>query len=320
MGYIKKVVQTGAEFADSFKMPEYVAKARESSKIIDVASEKIETFYCEKGSPLLTMVDELTASKIDTALAVANNKVEQAQTLKTAAAAKVQEKTTEAIEIAKQTKATALEKGVKAKEDGLAKYNQLKMFSSKKADETKTIMRKRIIYASEEASRLEQTLEKKLQEKASTNEYASKALAVIMTAKQQVKIYGEALVKKSLSLPLTLQERMDKGLSFAKEQVKTGSVVYQAKKAQFVTFAYASYGKMTTDNALVYFRGAFGDDAARVAQEKLQALKKANVKGKVADKMKIAYKYSLYQVGQFADMAEKMEAAYFGTRLVSKLR
>jgi hypothetical protein len=44
------------------------------------------------------------------------------------------------------------------------------------------------------------------------------------------------------------------------------------------------------------------------------------VKGKVADKMKIAYKYSLYQVGQFADMAEKMEAAYFGTRLVSKLR
>jgi hypothetical protein len=312
MGYIKKVVQTGAEFADSFKMPEYVAKARESSKIIDVASEKIETFYCEKGSPLLTMVDELTASKIDTALAVANNKVEQAQTLKTAAAAKVQEKTTEAIEIAKQTKATALEKGVKAKEDGLAKYNQLKMFSSKKADETKTIMRKRIIYASEEASRLEQTLEKKLQEKASTNEYANKALAVIMTAKQQV--------KKSLSLPLTLQERMDKGLSFAKEQVKTCSVVYQAKKAQFVTFAYASYGKMTTDNALVYFRGAFGDDAARVAQEKLQALKKANVKGKVADKMKIAYKYSLYQVGQFADMAEKMETAYFGTFFISKLR
>merc|ERR1711907_364963 len=120
------------------------------------------------------------------------------------------------------------------------------------------------IYASEEASRLEQTLEKKVQE-------------------------------------------------------KTGSVVFQAKKAQFVTFAYASYGKMTTDNALVYFRGAFGDDAARFAQEKLQALKKANLKGKVADKMKIAYKYSLYQVGQFADMAEKMEAAYFGTSLVSKL-
>jgi hypothetical protein len=36
--------------------------------------------------------------------------------------------------------------------------------------------------------------------------------------------------------------------------------------------------------------------------------------------MKIAYKYSLYQVGQFADMAEKMETAYFGTFFVSKLR
>merc|ERR1711937_1070821 len=82
-------------------------------------------------------------------------------------------------------------------------------------------------YASEEASRLEQTLEKKLQEKASTNEYANKALAVIMTAKQQVKIYGEALVKKSLSLPLTLQERMDRGLSYAKEEVEIGIMKFK---------------------------------------------------------------------------------------------
>jgi hypothetical protein len=46
----------------------------------------------------------------------------------------------------------------------------------------------------------------------------------------------------------------------------------------------------------------------------------ANEKGKVADKMKIAYKYSLYQVGQFADMAEKMETAYFGTFFIAKHR
>merc|ERR1719324_597863 len=95
-------------------MPEYVAKARESSKLIDVASEKIENFYCLKGSQYLQMVDELTAAKINTTLDIANNKVEQAQKLKTAAAGKVSEKKTEAFEMAKLTKATIEDKTSKA--------------------------------------------------------------------------------------------------------------------------------------------------------------------------------------------------------------
>jgi hypothetical protein len=322
MGYIKKVVDTGVEFAENYKMPEYVAKARGSSKIIDVASEKIENFYCAKGSPVLKMIDELTAEKINTALAVANTKVEQAQTLKTAAAAKVQAKKTEAIEMAKQTKATAYDKTIKTKEQGLEKYNELKIFSAKKVDETKTIMRKRVIYASEEACKLEEKLEKKLKEKAETNEYANKVLSCVMTAKMQVKIYGEALVKKSLALPLTLQERMDKGLSFAKDQVKIGSEAFQVKKAKFVSFTKKSYETMATykysEKALSAVEKLFCDKAATFSKEKLLELKKANVYGKISEKMTSMYKYSACQVGKVAEKADELEGKYVGTSLVSK--
>jgi len=319
MGYIKKVVDTGVEFADKYEMPKYVANARGSSKIIDVASEKIENFYCEKGSPLLKMVDDFTAAKIETALAVANSKVEQAKTLKTAAAEKVHEKTTEAIEIAKQTKATAYAKSFKAKQDGIAKYESLKMFSSKKAEETKTIMRKRVIYASEEASRFEKILETKLKEKAATNEYANKVLSVVMTAKEQVKIYGEALVKKSLSLPLTLQERMEKGLSFATEQVKTGSAAVKAKKEEFVVYVGKSYGKMTSANAVIAVERVLGEKAALYTKEKLAELKKANLYGKASEKITSMYKYSAVQVGQYAEKAGEMEAKYVGTSFLSRV-
>jgi hypothetical protein len=324
MGYIKKVVDTGVEFADKYEVPTYVAKARESSKTIDVASEKLVSFYCEKGSPLLQKVDEMTAAKINTALAVANHKVEEAQKLKTAAADKVVQKKTEAIEIAKKTKDAAYEKGFKAKQDGIAKYEAFKMFSTKKADETKTIMRKRAIYVSEEACRLEQSLEKKLKETAGENEYANKLLTVVMQAKEKVKIYGDALVKKSFSLPLTLQERMEKGLSFAKDKVKVGSEAYQAKRTEFVSFVSTSYGKMygkmTSANAVVAVRTVFGDKAASLAQTKLQELKQANIPGAVSAKVTEMRKYSSTQVGKVADIAEKMEETYFGTSLIFKAR
>jgi hypothetical protein len=324
MGYIKKVVDTGAEFADKYEVPTYVMKARGSSKIIDVASEKIESFYCETGSPLLDKVDALTAAKINTALAVANHKVEQAKTLKTAAAAKVSEKKTEAIEIANKTKATAYEKGFKLKGDGIAKYEALKLFSAKKADETKTIMRTKAIFVSEEACRLEKTLEMKLKEKAGTNEYANKVLSVVIKAKEQVKIYGDALVKKSCSLPLTLQERMEKGLSFAKDKVKVGTAAYEAKRTELVSFVKMSYGKMygkmTSANALVAVRSVFGDKAASFTDMKLKELKKANIPGTVSKKMTEMYKSAGSQVGKVADEAMKMEEKLFGTSFIFKAR
>jgi len=327
MGYIKKAVDAGVQFADKYEMPGYVSKARESYKIIDTASEKIETFYCEKGSPLLDMVDDLTAAKINLALAVANKKVEQAQTLKTEVKTKVQEKTTEAIEMAKNTKATAYEKTFKAKQEGMAKYEQLKLTTSKKVDETKTILRKRAVYASEEAVRFEQKLEMKLKEKASTNEYANKVLSVVMKAKEQVKIFGGAFVAKSLSLPLNLQERWEMGLSAAKEQVDYGKAAFEAKrimlKAKFeLSKAKLSviYTKMNSKNALTVFRSAFGEKAALYAEEKMLELKKANLKGKVTAQMTKMYKYSTFQVSKFADMANEMEGKYVGTSLVAKAR
>jgi hypothetical protein len=278
MGYIKKVVDTGLEYADHYQMPQYVAKARTSSKIIDVASEKICELYCEKGSPLLKKVDELTTPKIGIALEIANSKVEQAQTLKTTAAAKVTEKTTEAIEMAKKTKATAYEKTIVVKQDGLAKYQQLKLLSSKKVDETKTIMRKRVIYATEEACRFEQALEQKLKEQASKNQYADKVLSVFMKVKEEVQMYGDAFVKKSLSLPLTLKERMAEKLILAKIKVRTGSVYVEAKSAELISKAkksYASYyAKVTTDNALSAISTMFGEKAGAFTAEKLQLIKR----------------------------------------------
>merc|ERR1711937_877008 len=106
------------------------------------------------------------------------------------------------------------------------------------ADETKTIMRTKAIFVSEEACRLEKSLEMKLKEKAGTNEYANKVLSVVIKAKEQVKIYGDALVKKSCSLPLTLQERTE--------------------LVSFVKMSYGKmYGKMTSANALVAVRSVF---------------------------------------------------------------
>jgi hypothetical protein len=320
MGYIKNVVQTGAEFADKYQMPEYVAKARASHKIIDAASEKIEHFYCEKGSPLVQLVDEFTAAKINMALDVANNKVEHVQKLKSDVKGKVQEKTTEAIEIAKKTKESAYEKSFKAKQESIAKFNTFKIEASKKVDETKTILHKRVIYAGEEACRLEEKLEKKLKEKAATNEYADKVLSVVMTAKKQVKIYGEALVKKSLALPLTLQERMEKANAYTMQKVKVGTKALQAKKSEFVSYVSKSYAKVTPDNALYAVKTVFGDKAAVQAQGMLQSIKKADLKKKVNDKMKSVYTYSTFQVGHLAEKAEKMEGQYVGTGLVFKLR
>jgi len=307
MGYIKKVVDTGVEFAEKYEMPAYVSKARNSSKIIDVASEKIETFYCEKGSPLLQMVDDITAAKINIALDVANKKVVQAQKLKTVAENKVAEKKIEAI------KMTSV-----AKQTGIEKYQAFKIEASKKVDETKTIMTSKIEYASAEAAKLEE----KLKETASKNAYTNKVMTVVMTAKEQVMIYGDALVKKSLALPLTLQERMEKGLSLAKEQVQMGTMKFQEKKSEFMKLALIKYEKMTPENALYGVRTVFGEKAATKADYMFQEAKKANAKvsKKVGEKVKSAYAYSVFQVGEFAKIAEKMEAQYVGTTLVAKAK
>jgi hypothetical protein len=305
MGYIKKVVETGVEFADKYEVTGYVAKARGSSKLIDAASEKIEFLYCEKGSPLLDTLDELTAAKINTALAIANSKVEQAHNLKNAAAGKVTEKKTEAIEMAKQTK-----------EEGIKKYTALKIEASKKVDATKTIMKKQYNHVTEEAVILGQKVEKKLEQ----SEYGNKVLSVVMKAKEQVYYYGEALVQKSLSLPLTLQERMEKGLSLANEQVAVGTTAFKAKKAEFVSLAVMKYEKITSENVLETFRTVFGDNAATKAEDFLQNLKEAKVSQQLTDKMKGMYAYSTDQVGRFAKIAEEMEAKNFGTTFVFRAR
>jgi hypothetical protein len=117
---------------------------------------------------------------------------------------------------------------------------------------------------------------------------------------------------------------MEKGLSFAKEQVAVGNAVFQAKRAKMTSFVVTSYKdvstKMSSDNALYAINTVFGEKAALKAKDMLQDLKKANVSQKVADKMKHIYTYSTYQVGHFAGIAEKMEEKYVGTSLVFKAR
>jgi hypothetical protein len=143
-----------------------------------------------------------------------------------------------------------------------------------------------------------------------------------MKVKEEVQMYGDAFVKKSLSLPLTLKERMAEKLILAKIKVRTGSVYVEAKSAELISKAkksYASYyAKVTTDNALSAISTMFGEKAGAFTAEKLQLIKKADLPGKVNEKMTSIYKYSKCQVGIFAKKANEMEAKYVGTSFVSK--
>ena len=113
---------------------------------------------------------------------------------------------------------------------------------------------------------------------------------------------------------------MEKGLSFAKEQVNMGSAAFQAKRAALFSFARTSYTKMTSDNALNVVRSVLGEKAASFTAEKLKDVKKANVYGKVTEKMSNMYKHSAYQVAEKSLIVEEMEAKYIGTTFVSRVR
>merc|ERR1712216_155384 len=228
---------------------------------------------------------------------------------------------------------------IQAKQEGIAKYTALKIEASKKVDETKSVMRKRAIHASEEAVHFGQSLEKKLKEKAEKNEYTDKLASYYFEAKEQVMVYGEALVKKSLSLPLTLQERMDRGLSYAKEEVQIGTMKFKENYEILAENAAAEFAqkKLTAQKTILAlkiragkakatatvvlnekFLAFFGDDAATKAEDMLKNLKEA--KGDVAKKMKGMYAVSLKKVGTFAKSAEEMEEQYLGTTLVFRAR
>lgn len=239
MGYLKSVVQSGMELADRYKMPEYVEKARQTSYYADIAVGKIDLLLCEQGSPLLTKVDEMTAAKIQATLDLASAKVEQAQSIRTevmgvvekkktevkditkATTAKVQAKTSEALALAQQKKAKAIEKVI-----------EKKTMAYKKAQETGTIAMKK---ASDVCEASTKTIEK--------TEAGKKVVTIMMSAKESVVSYGSRLVQKSLALPMTLQERMDKGLTYTKEQVgksmegakKKGLSAYELMKAKIDT-------------------------------------------------------------------------------------
>jgi len=207
MGYLANVVQSGKQLADRYNMPEYVEKARQTMPSSTL--EKID-LLCEQGSPYLAKVDEITEARIQATLELATAKVEQAQTIRTEVMGAVAQKKSEVLDI---TKATTAAVQVKTSE-ALAIAQQTKALAIEKVKEKKTLIEK--------------------------TEAGKKVVTMMMMAKESVATYG-SLLKTSLALPMTLQERMDKGLTYTKEQVgprveaakKEGIAAYESIKAKF---------------------------------------------------------------------------------------
>jgi len=237
MGYLSNVVQSGKQLADRYNMPEYVEKARQT--LPSIAVEKID-LLCEQGSPYLAKVDEITEARIQATLVLANAKVEQAQTIRTEVMGAVAQKKTEVVDITKATTAKvhattseALSIAQQTKAKAIEKVAEKKILAYKMAQETGTM-------AIQKASDVCEASTKKIEK----TETGKKVVGMMLMAKESVASYGSLLVKTSLALPMTLQERMDKGLTYTKGQVgpsvdaaqKKGLAAYESMKTKFADF------------------------------------------------------------------------------------
>jgi oligoribonuclease (3'-5' exoribonuclease) len=245
MGYLANVVQSGKQLADRYHMPEYVEKARQTSYYADKAVGKIDLLLCEQGSPLLDKVDKMAEAKIQATLDLASAKVEQAQNIKTevtglvaqkktkaielttATTAKVQATTSEALAIAKKTKMKALEKVMEKKKMACQTATDVCEVSTKTLEKAKATA--------------EQT------------EYGKKMVSIVKMATESVYTYGTFVVEKSMALPMTLQERIDKGLTYTTDKV--GPSLAKAKKKASSVYATA---KVTLDTKFLPMLSTMG--------------------------------------------------------------
>lgn len=226
MGYIKSVVNTGMEYAEKYRVPEMVSKARSSSTTVDMTVGKLDTLILTplvaKGTPLVETID----TQLD-------SRVAQAQDLSAKTVGFAQEKLTVVTEL--KNEKTAL-----VKDYVFAKAEETKGYALAKAEETKgkllekaqgavTVSKAQLDVVQTTAISSKAYAEKKLLggaqevDKRLGSPYAEKAASfAVQTADRTLKYSTETaqlLLTKTLAMPLTLKERMEKGQERVKETV-----------------------------------------------------------------------------------------------------
>jgi len=127
MGYLVNAVETGLEYADKYRVPEMLNKARCSSNAVDMTVTKIDTLLREKGSPLIKTID----SKLDTSLTTVTEKKAEVIALAT-------QKKTAAVEFA-TAKAEIVTVPVKEQAAKItARVETAKAYTTEQANEVKT--------------------------------------------------------------------------------------------------------------------------------------------------------------------------------------
>jgi len=235
MGYLVNAVATGLEYADKYRVPEMLNKARCSSNAVDMTVTKIDTLIREKGTPLIKNID----SKLDTSITTVTEKKAEVVALAT-------KKKAAAVEFA-TAKATIVTVPVKEQTAKItARVETAKAYTIEQANEAKT----------------------KLVEKAQKAVTASKSKMDVVQTKA---INGKAWAEKELLVGAQKVDKVlkvdgitEKAASYA-VQTTDSCLAYSVTKAtQMVQIALAlpakaekavEYTKETTAKTTAYVKG-----------------------------------------------------------------
>ena len=234
MGYLVNAVATGLEYADKYRVPEMLNKARCSSNAVDMTVTKIDTLIREKGAPVLKTID----SKLDTGVTTVTEKKDEVMAL-------ALKKKTAAVEFATD-KMTIVTVPVKEQTEKItARVKDAKAYTIEQANEVKT----------------------KLVEKAQVAVTASKSKIDIV---QSTAIDGKAKLEKKLLLGaqkvdqvLKVDGYTEKAASYAVQTTDSCLAYSMTKATSLVQFALtlpataeyaAKYTKETTAKTTAYVR------------------------------------------------------------------
>jgi len=235
MGYLVNAVATGLEYADKYRVPEMLNKARCSSNAVDMTVTKIDTLIREKGAPVLKTID----SKLDTGVTTVTEKKDEVMAL-------ALKKKTAAVEFATD-KMTIVTVPVKEQTEKItARVKDAKAYTIEQANEVKT----------------------KLVEKAQVAVTKSKSKIDIVQSKA---IDGKAKLEKKLLLGaqkvdqvLKVDGYTEKAASYAVQTTDSCLAYSMTKATSLVQFALtlpataeyaAKYTKETTAKTTAYVKG-----------------------------------------------------------------
>jgi len=295
MGYLVNAVATGLEYADKYRVPEMLNKARCSSNAVDMTVTKIDTLLREKGSPLIKNID----SKLDTGITTVTGKKDEVIALAT-------KKKTEAVEFA--TAKTAIVT-VPVKEQTAkitARVETAKAYTIEQANEVKT----KIVEQAQVAVTASKTKIDMVQSKAANSkQYAEKQLLVgAQKVDKVLKVdgitekaasyavqttdsciaYSVSKATKMVQLALALPATAEKAVEYTKETTAKTTAYVKGMPSKAMIFLLAAKVHLMTqkDTVMASFqKGTFYTDAQalyttykKVATEKA-ALAQAKLMG-----------------------------------------